>query len=372
MRTPRLLRGPTGDDLAAALPAWVVARLAIALGVVIAIVAADELRPGDRPLQLDQGLFAWDAAFYRDIADAGYDGVAREGLRFFPLLPLMTRALSVPLLGNVGLALVLIANAAALLTGVLVHRLVREEGGDRALATRAAWLIALLPPAVVLALGYAESVALALAVGCFLSLRRRRWWAAALLGVLAGLCRPTGVLLALPALVEAIRAWRGGARIGRLAAILGAPAGTAVYLAWVEWKYDDWALPLRLQNDTGLRGGWDDPISSISTAVRALFGDGELGTGLHVPWIALFAVLLVVTFRRWPVSYGLFAAAVLGLALAAESLGSLERYGLFAFPLVLGLASITSEPRVERATLTACGAALAGFTTLIFLGAFVP
>lgn len=373
MRTPRILRGPLGDDLVAALPGWVVARLAVTLGFVIAVIAADELQPDGRSLQLDQGLFAWDAAWYRDIAENGYQGVAHEGLRFFPLLPLLARALSVPLLGNVGLALIIIVNLAALATGVLVHRLVREHTGDRALATRSAWLIALFPPAMVLVLGYAEAVALALVVGAFLALRRRQWWHVALLGLLLGLCRPTGMLLAIPVLLEGIRDWRVGRdRIGRLAAVAGAPLGTAIYLAWVEWQHGDWALPLRLQNSADLRAGWDDPFSAVWGSLDALLSDGRIGNGLHVPWIALFGVLLVVCFARWPSSYGWFSAAVLALALSAHNLGSFERYGLFAFPLLLALASITAEPRVERAVLTALGAGLTGFTVLVFLGAFVP
>lgn len=373
MKKPRILRGPFGDDLAAAVPPWLIARLAVGLGAVIAIVASDELRPGNRPLQLHQGLFAWDAAWYRDLAEHGYNGVAHEGLRFFPLVPLVTRGLSVLLLGNAGLALIALVNIAALATGVLLHRLVREETNDRALATRSAWLIALLPPAVVLVMGYAEAVALAFVVGAFLALRRKQWWLAALLGVLAGLSRPTGVLLALPALIEVLRARRsGGDRAGRIAAVLGAPFGTAMYLAWVEWQHGSWTVPLRLQNSTDLRGGWGNPISAVWHSVRALVSSGGLADGLHAPWIALFLALLVVVFLRWPASYGAFAAAVLLLALSAQSLGSLERYGLFAFPLVLGLATVTVDPRVERAALISCGAALAGFTTLIFLGAFVP
>jgi hypothetical protein len=373
MRKPRVLRGPFGDDLVAALPGWIVARVAVGVGFLIAVVACDELRPGGRTLQIKQGLFAWDAAFYRDIAEHGYDGVARQGLRFFPIVPLAARALSVPLLGHVGPALVLLVNGAALATGVLLYRLVREETGNRALASRAAWFVALLPPAVVLAMGYAEAVALALVVGVFLMLRRRRWWAAFALGVLAGLCRPTGMLLALPAFVEVVRGWRTARdRTGRIAAVLGAPIGTALYLAWVGWKYDDWALPLRLQNSADLRGGWDDPVAAVWGSAKALFTEGQVGDGLHVPWIALFAVLLVVVFVRLPASYGLFSTAVLGLALSAHNLGSFERYGLFAFPLLIGLALVTSEPRVERAALALTGAALAGFTTLIFLGAFVP
>lgn len=373
MRKPRFLRGPFGDDLVAAVPGWLVARVAVALGMMLAVVAADELSPGLRPLQLDQGLFAWDAAWYRDIAEHGYDGVAPEGLRFFPLVPLLARALSVPLLGSVGLALILLVNGAALATGVLLHRLVRHETGDRALATRAAWLIALLPPAVVLVLGYAEAVALALVIGAFLMLRRERWWAAAGLGLLLGLARPTGILLALPALIEIAPGWRTARdKPGRLAALAGAPVGTGLYLAWVEWQHGAWDLPLRLQNTSDLRAGWDDPFSAVWGSVESLLGDGRLGDGLHVPWIGLFAVLLVVTFLRWPASYGAFALAVLVLALSSHNLGSFERYGLFAFPLTISLATITSDPRVERAVLTACGAGAVAFTALIFVNAFVP
>jgi hypothetical protein len=373
VRRPKVLRGPLGDDLAAALPGWIVARLAVSLGVMIAVVGADKLRPAKRPMQLHQGLFAWDAAWYRDIAQHGYHGVAREGLRFFPLVPLLARALAVPLVGRVGPALIVLVNIAALAAGALLHRLVRFETGERALATRSAWLLALLPAAVVLVMGYAEAVALVLVLGAFLALRRQRWWAAAALGVLAGLCRPTGVLLTVPALIEALRGWPAARdRAGRIAAVLGAPVGTAVFLGWVQWQYGDWQLPLRLQNSAALRGGLESPFTAVWGSVQALVSEGRIGDGAHVPWIGLFAVLLIVVFARLPVSYGAFAAVVMAVALSAHNLGSFERYGLNAFPFVIGLAVVTSDPRVERAVLTACGAALTGFTALIFLGAFVP
>jgi hypothetical protein len=91
-----------------------------------------------------------------------------------------------------------------------------------------------------------------------------------------------------------------------------------------------------------------------------------------VPWILVFGLLLVVAFRTLPVSYGAWSAVLLLAALTGHTLGSFERYGLGAFPLVLALAVVTRRPDVERAVLLGCGAALAGFTTLLYLGAFVP
>src|SRR5262249_48674077 len=48
-----------------------------------------------QPLAAHQGLDAWDASWYRDIASDGYDLVQkREGLRFFPVFPFAARVVS--------------------------------------------------------------------------------------------------------------------------------------------------------------------------------------------------------------------------------------------------------------------------------------
>ena len=364
----RLLRD---EAWRAAFPAWVLARVAVGLGYLVAYIAADKLKPATRPVQLHQGLFAWDAAFYRDIADRGYHGVAREGLRFFPLLPLVSRWLAVPFGGRVGLVMIVLVQASAFVAALQLYRLVVAELGDRATATRAAWLIALLPPATVLVLGYAEGLLLCFAIGFFSCLRRGRWWSAAAFGVLAGLTRPVGMTLALPALVEAVRAGRGVSWRDRLAAVAGPLAGGAMYLAWVGHVYGDWQLPLRLQNSDDLRGGWSNPVSTVWHAVHSLTSH-QWREGLHVPWIAVFVVLLVVAFRTLPLSYGAWSAVLLLAALTGHTLGSFERYGLGAFPLVIALAIVTRPPAIERGAYTACAAALACFAALAFLGTFVP
>lgn len=361
------------DDLLAALPGWLVARVAVAVGFVVATVVAEEL--GARPQQLDQGLFAWDAAFYRDIAAQGYDGVREEALRFFPLVPLLASLLAVPLLGNTGLALILVSNVAALAAGALLHRLALSERGNREVALRAAWLLAVLPPAMVLVLGYAESTMLVLTIAGFLALRRQSWWSAALLGYLGGLSRPVGGLLALPAAIEAARGVRtaqAGERVARLGAVAGPVLGVGSYLAWVHVRFGNWRLPMELQNVDELRGEVVNPIVRIFQAFGSLWGGELLGEVLHLPWIVLFLGLVVVAFRRWPASYGAYAAALLLVALASSNLGSFERYGLTAFPLVLALASLGEEPVVDRMVVSAAAAGLTGFTAMTMLGTFVP
>ena len=97
-----------------------------------------------------------------------------------------------------------------------------------------------------------------------------------------------------------------------------------------------------------------------------------MGTGLHVPWLVLIVVLLVVCFRTWPASYSTFAAASIGAAAISSNLDSLERYALAAFPLVLVVAGLTRDRRIERAVLVLSGSAMTVYALLAFFHAYVP
>ncbi|SVA95038.1 uncharacterized protein METZ01_LOCUS147892, partial [marine metagenome] len=163
----------------------------------------DHLHEGERPLQVGQGLLAWDGAWYRSLVESGYSGVDQEGIRFFPGFVLLGRLLDAVLPGGAGVALVVLANAAALFAMALLLRLVREVTGDADLAGRAVWLTACFPPAFVLVWGYAEALFLLLAVATLLALARRSWWWAAVLASAAAVTRPTGALLAVAALASA-------------------------------------------------------------------------------------------------------------------------------------------------------------------------
>ena len=59
-------------DLRAALVPWALARVLVVGSLALARFGVDNLEGAKRPVQLGQGLFAWDAAFYREIAEHGY------------------------------------------------------------------------------------------------------------------------------------------------------------------------------------------------------------------------------------------------------------------------------------------------------------
>ena len=365
-------RASLGSELIAVLPAWITARVLVLVGYIVAVAVANRL-VGQHPEQLNNGLVAWDGTFYRDIATGGYHSVPVSGVRFFPLFPMLGRLLAAPIGGHVGPVLVVVANVLSLAVLVLLRRLVILEKDDVVLADRAVWCMALFPAAFVLVFAYAESLMVVLTLGLFLCLRRGRWWWVAVLGVAAALCRPLGVVVALPVAVEVLRGWRGRPPldwVACVAAVVAPFVGLAAYLAWVGRSFGNWRLPFTVQDD--LRGGVKFPLTRVIEGFHQLAGSERFGDGLHLPFLLLLLVLLVVAFRTWPAIYGLYAGAILLLALSAENLNSIERYGMSAFPLVLALAVLMRPPQVDRAVMAVLGGGMVALSSMAWLGAYVP
>jgi hypothetical protein len=363
-------------DLRIAVLPWIISRVIVLAALGTARFLHEDVSSLPRPIPLAQGLFAWDGGWYRTIAEFGYTGVHESALRFFPLLPAMSRVLGFVFLGHEDVAVVLIANVSALVLAALIHRLALVDTGDEALAVRAAWFMLLLSPAVALVLGYAESLAISLSIGAFLCIRSKRWALAGVLALLAGLARPVGILLVLPLLVEAwpgLRAASVRDRIARGFAVIAPAVGMGIYLAYVGIRFGDPFEPLSVQNTATLRGGFVDPFSRIVRAIEGTISGGDrFGSGLHLFWAVVFGALLVVVWQRLPRSYFAYCALAFVLGLSASNLDSYERYCLSTFPFVLAVAVATRRSTVERTVLSLSAAGLFGYALLAFFGSWVP
>ena len=368
------LRRPPWPDL---LASWLTVRAVVLLALVMSTLLRRELQARYGVQLPTTGLLGWDADWYRRIAESGYDGAGRESLRFFPAFPLLVRVVSWPLGGSVPAALLLLANGSAIGYAWLVHRLALREGLGDQVARRAVWVLALAPAGFVLVMGYTEAVYGVLVVGVFLAARDRRWLLVAGLGLVAGASRPTGVLLALPVLVEACRALRG-APVRDLAvralAVAAPAAGLASYLLWVGVNYGDARLPFSLQSDRRLRGGtFYNPIPELwRVASGAAAHDGPVTILMHLPVLITCVALTVVVARRLPASYTAFTLATLALALTAKRLSSFERYTGSAVPLLLAAALVVTGNTRPKVALVLGGVSLAGYALLAFTRLLVP
>ncbi len=401
------------EALREALLPFAVARVVVLGALGTAHFVVDRTHPSSPGvmLRVHQGLLGWDAGWYETIARSGYAPLGSQSLRFFPALPLVTHVVAWVPGVNDGAALVVLANLAALAATAMLFVLARRELGDRAVARRSIWILSLLPSAFVLVMGYAESLLLVFAIGCFLAVRpgpstadaspgplpglddvvspavagetlqaapgtdqRPHFVVAGLLGFGAALTRPVGVLLALAVAAELIRWWPRldrSARLAGLGAVLAPFVGLAAFLVWSKHVVGDWWAPLRVQLQSSHHGGLADPITTLYHDTTGLVHH-HVGTALHVPWVLLALAMLLVCWRRLPAPYTLFAAAVLAVAVAGSNLDSFERYALSAFPLSMAAATVLTGPRLEGAVLSLLGAALAGYALLAFLNISVP
>ncbi|HWL34793.1 MAG TPA: hypothetical protein VNQ77_01240 [Frankiaceae bacterium] len=356
-----------------ALRAWLVSRAAVLALMALAAYLQARHGFGRAPLRAGAGgFFVWDSDWYRRIAAEGY--THPDMLRFFPLVALPGRLVAPFGTFAAGLAVLVVANVSALVYADGIGRLAHLELGEQA-GRWAPWLALVNPASFVLVLGYAEATAAALGVWCFLALRRQAWGVAAGLAFLSGLTRPVGLLLALPAFVEALRGLRLTPRrevLARALAVAAAPLGGAAYLLWVWAAHGDPMLPFDVQQAGDLRSAllvW--PGEALGRGWLAVRGDGQVVDALHLLGVPLAAGLFVLVARRLPASYTAYAAALLVVALGTPRLASYERYALAAFPLIMVAAAL--RPRSARiVTWVVCCSGLAGYSVLAFAHRYVP
>ncbi len=285
----------------------------------------------------------WDAEWYLLIAAEGYDSsdyFERFGVPygraatagFLPLYPLTIRTLA-PVFGGVG-AGVLISNLALLGALLLLYRLAAGEarpGAERETGLAACAALLVYPSSLFLSAVYAESLFLLLALGTFAAARRGSFAVAGLIGGLAALTRPFGVLLALPLLWEWWRAWRERrAAAWEAVWVLPVPLAIGAYMLFCDRLFGDPLVLLHRQ--ARWRGGLSGPWQAFARWWEA----GPTAHGAHGSIFELVAALLAIALVPWMLrrlrpSYSLYTIAALLLALGS-TLWSFSRLALTLFP----------------------------------------
>ncbi|MEW5986370.1 MAG: mannosyltransferase family protein [Chloroflexota bacterium] len=381
LRAARWLRVPLLAFTISRLGIVLIAYLAVPLVINASSPPPYHIRP-DNTL-LDVFGSRWDTGFYLSIAQEGYRyrEVELPSVAFFPLLPLMIRALTT-LTGDALVAGLIITNTALLLATMLFYRLVDEEWGP-AVAGRAVWYLLIFPAAFLGSAIYSESLFLLGAIGSLYFFRRGYWESAALLGLATALSRTLGLILAPTLLVEW---WMQRHRrppetrppVKALLAPAAVPLGTAAYMYYLHIAFGD---PLAF-----LRGmaAWERQLQSPLATIASLFqrpaegwtpalltGRIHLNNWMDFLFVLMFLGLALILLyrRRW--SEGLFV--LLGTIIPASSglLMSQRRYMWVLFPAYIVLARWGDRPWVDKAITTFSLMALALFTAMFAKGYWV-
>jgi hypothetical protein len=278
----------------------------------------------------------WDSVFYIRISHTGYRPGKLEA--FFPLYPLMIRAVrDVARVGDAVAALA-VSNLALLAALAGLYVLARDRLSEEH-ARRSVLYLVLSPYAFALAMAYSEGPFLAFTVWLFVLSDRERDLEAAPLAYAAGLTRVTGLALVPPL---ALRAWRR--RTVSAWALAVAPIlGFATYAAWLQHAVSDPLGMVHVQSQWGGHPAF--PLVSLGdqfwrfATTRDVF---FLARGLTV--IAYLALLIPLIrqerFRPTRAEDVLFVAGVFAMPLLSSVLQSVGRFGLVAFPLAFVMADL--------------------------------
>jgi hypothetical protein len=401
---------PRGAVGAARAAGWYVAVRAVGLLVLLAYGHAAHRSV---PARLAD---AWDGGWYVRIARTGYavsnglvgrDGIPYSPRAFFPLYPGLAAALHRLLPIGAGTALLLVSAAAGTAAAVGIHACAALCHGDRA-GVVAAVLWGVLPLAALENMAYSEALFTAFAAWALYAVLTQRWLLAGALCVLAGLTRPTAMVLGaaftMAALLEARRRCRDGEGVAAwfrpLAAAVLSPLGWAGYLLWTGWAVGSWGGYFHIQRAWG--SSFDGGVSAVRRLVHLVAGASGhpsapaaatvavTGAGQHAPQVSaavtvlavvvMVATLLgclalfVVTVRqRQPLALLLYSAGLLVMDLGnSSSSPPLARFLLPAVPLLFPLAAWFSGLRSWRlatALLGACALLSAGYgIVVVFTG----
>ncbi len=301
----------------------------------------------------------WDAWHYSRIAVSGYPSDDPSRAAFFPLFPALMRLLG-ELVGRtdrVGMfaAGVAVANLCLLLATMALIALTRLDLGEDD-ARRAAWYLLAFPTSLFLSAGYSESLFLLLAMGALLACRRGSWLTAGMLGGLAALSRPVGVVVALPLAVEALLEWRADRQRPWRSwwrPVVATLLPAAFLLGWMGYLGSQLGDPLAFLH---AQDGWHRELGPPWDTVLQFF-DGRitLASGFHSLTDLAFTIVglvgVVLAWRLLRPSYALYFAAMLLVPLMTGSLVSMPRFVLVMFPLYLVLAILGRRQGVHESLL---------------------
>jgi mannosyltransferase PIG-V len=356
--------------LRASLPAVVGTRLAIFFVGYLAVVVFGF--PGGRaPVRdFDDELrnlpSRFDARWYLQIAAEGYrydpqaPASAQQNIVFFPAFPMAIRGVARMFGGGrssffvAGTVLSLVAFVAAL---AYLYLFARESVSDDE-ALVAVWITAAYPFAFFYGAIYTESFFLLETVAAFYHVRHRQFAAAAAWGLLAGLTRPNGCLLAAPLALVALLDWRRSTDEGARAPVSAllrawstatAPIGGMLLYALAIWRLTGnpfaWVAGQTAwgHNYLGISGVVTDRYRIITHAGLS----GYIASLPHdfLNGLAVLFVLMTLwpVARRLGVAYGLWMILNVWPSITAVNLISAGRYTAILFPAFIWLAGAVPE-----------------------------
>ena len=285
-------------------------------------------------------LARWDTFWYLDIASRGYhwngNVLEQQNVVFFPLLPLIMRVVGSSIGGHPLIAALIVSLVAFLCALAYLWRWAAERRGE-AVADGAVALLCAFPFAVFFSAAYTESLFLLTIVGAWCHAERRELGPAFGYGLVGGLLRPNGSLLALPLAWLLFVEGAKTASLARVAVVVAPTLGGIAFSAYLASHVGDGFAWMAGQAAWPTIAPWATPLP-----------DGGPPASFD-PWsvvihVANAAVLVLAIASLRPatrmlgVACGLLIVVNLAPPVAWHGLQSLGRFTSVLFPIFVWLA----------------------------------
>ena len=318
----------------------------------------------------------WDSGWYLSIAEKGYFWTAPgewSSVVFFPLYPQLIRLVAFVTNNQYALAGVIVSSLCTLATCFYLYYLVKSEISQRT-ALRSVLYMLIFPTSIFLASIYSESLFLLTVVASFYHARRQQGSAASIWGMLAGLTRPSGIIMLGILLVEYLeqRKFNLAKMKANVLNLLLIPGGLGIYMYYLYQKFDNPYL-FAFAQDAWSRQTmfsfshfWNtisryfDTLMSPQHENFALYLTHSLDFIFFVVFAALSIVVLIFMRR----SYGLYMLLYLLIPAITGTFMSMGRFTLALFPAFILLAKWGRNQSLNYATITLCSMLSALFITM--------
>jgi hypothetical protein len=318
----------------------------------------------------------WDANVLLNIALHGYSTRADpHPTAFFPMFPLLVRAVTFTGVSAVAAGLLVNAAASAVAFAYL-SQLARRDLGSGEAGRRAVLYLAFFPTALFLVAPYTEAVFLAGAIAAFSYARSGRWGFAALPAAVAVGDRFLGLAVLAGLGVEFLR--QRDFRPRRVGIALAALAvGALPFVAYAAYLWHIRGSPWYFVTDERL--GWGRSyvgfLKSFETTLSRATSTGNPSGLVLATRIEVLAAAAGVVFTGWAVARREYGYAVfLGMTMAALMTSSwyvsIPRTLLSLFPIPIFLAGWVQRHRHAHDLLFAASVAVAALGTVVFTRGF--
>jgi hypothetical protein len=287
-------------------------------------------------------LTIWDGTWFLRAVRHGYPAhlpmahghVVQNPIAFFPMFPLVVRALHVTGL-DLGVAALVVSGVTGATAVLAVGYLARRMAGDDA-GRRAALLFAVFPGTFVFSFAYSEGIVVTCVGFGLIALLDRRWWLAGLLGAVATAASPVALAFVVSCAWCGIRAaWRDRRPWPLVAPVL-APVGFVAYMAYL-WRHTGRLMAWRLTE----RGGWHSypsleyPFRIVWTFLRDPLAPTLTGQILFAGTVVAVIGVVLMVKEHQPAPVFLYGICAIGSAAISQPVGLRPRFLMLAFPMVI-------------------------------------